>query len=148
MRWKRNTDTCRGLCVCAPVCVFTQMDPHLCRNIKTASVWELGHWVTFAFSSQQSHPVAEVWILHLDVLLETEALMPCWSTCKPASNLAGSPFIYLVSGPCLHDLFTKDPFHHIQSKPYVHNILTFIRLHRSPEFTDIHIAYTFALLAL
>lgn len=55
------------------MCVSYSLYTQLCRNIKAASVWELGQWLTSAFPSQQSSPVAEVWILHLDVFLETEA---------------------------------------------------------------------------
>lgn len=125
------------VCVCSSVCgVCTDMDPQLCRRIKAASVWELGQWVTFAFPSQQRHPVVEVWILHLDVLLETDSLMPCWSTCKPASNLAGSPSPH-IPVPHPHDVFTKVPFHQAQSESCVYIILTFISRSPSPEFTDI-----------
>lgn len=78
---------CACACVCA-ICLWHR--PSALQEYKGASVWELEPWLTFAFPSQQSHLSAEVWILHLDVLLETEALMPRWSTCKPVTNLEGS----------------------------------------------------------
>lgn len=111
--------------VCAPACVYRHAASALQEN-KGCLCREVGQWLTFAFPSQQSCPAAEVWILHLDVLLETEALMPCWSTCKPASNLAASSFPHPPSGPSLRDVFTIEPFHWVDSGPHVYNIFSSI----------------------
>lgn len=92
LKWETNT--CARLCLCA--CVGVWHRPSALQEYKVASVWELEPQLTFALPSQQNHPLAEVWILRLDVLLETEALMPRWSTCKPVTKLERQPSPHIL----------------------------------------------------
>lgn len=66
-------------------------------------------------------------MLHLDVLLQTEALMPRRSTRKPATE----PLYARACMLCLRKTFSRQNGASLTS-------LTFVFLRLSPEFTGVH----------